>query len=221
MLVPDTTPYPWPYHGALDAFQTALVVTGAQGSFAGTPTAGATLERIEEAADRLRALGVVIVWVRHTHPAGARCCPGSPPRRGSAGWDFAALPDRSDVVVDACGFNGFFGSALDAELRSRHRDTLVMAGLALESTVDTTMRGANDRGYECLLARDLVDAIDPATGRAVESSCAMSGGIFGAVGTSVALLSALGDGWPPPSASVTFPGAGESGVAPLEPKEHV
>jgi nicotinamidase-related amidase len=67
----------------------------------------------------------------------------------------------------------------------------VLGGLGLETAVYSTMTGANDRGYECLA---LIDASAPHDAQVAERalcSITMSGGIFGAVGTSTALCAAL------------------------------
>ena len=81
--------------------------------------------------------------------------------------------------------------SLDADLRSLGRDTLVFGGLGLETAVYSTMTGANDRGYECLALIDACAPHDPAVAERALSSITMSGGIFGAVGTSAALCAAL------------------------------
>jgi nicotinamidase-related amidase len=87
--------------------------------------------------------------------------------------------------------DAFFGSSLDADLRSLDRDTLVIGGLGLETVVYSTMTGANDRGYECLALVDASAPHDRAVAERAVCSITMSGGIFGAVGTSSALCAAL------------------------------
>jgi nicotinamidase-related amidase len=96
-----------------------------------------------------------------------------------------------DLVVDATGIDGFYGSGLDQELRDRRLDTLVLAGYGGEATVSSTLRSANDRGYECLTLVDGVAMFDPVTGVSTLHSITMSGGIFGAIAPSAALLAAL------------------------------
>ncbi len=109
-------------------------------------------------------------------------------------------------MIDAAGINGFTGSALDGALRSRGIDHLVLTGFAAEAPVDSTLRGANDRGYECLVVTDGVAPFDAVTGSAALSSVTMSGGIFGALATSVELLGLLAPPDPPAqSGSGTIP----------------
>jgi nicotinamidase-related amidase len=97
----------------------------------------------------------------------------------------------SDHLLDAHGVDGFFASPLDALLRSLGRDQLLLCGAWLETGVHSTMRSANDRGYECLLVLDACVPHDPALVAASRSQIEMSGGIFGAVGDSNDVLSAI------------------------------
>jgi nicotinamidase-related amidase len=96
------------------------------------------------------------------------------------------------LVVDASGIDGFFGSSLDVTLRSRGVTHLVLAGFGLEGPVHSTLRSANDRGYECLLLADASAAMSEETKPAAISTVEMSGGIFGAVGELSALRELLG-----------------------------
>ena len=95
------------------------------------------------------------------------------------------------LVVDAAGFDGFYGSGLDVTLRNDRRTQLVMVGFAAEVCVDSTLRSANDQGYECLVVADACAPLDPDIGHRALRSVTMSGGIFGAVGTTASLYSAL------------------------------
>ena len=71
------------------------------------------------------------------------------------------------------------------------RDLLLLVGLGLETTVHSTMRSANDRGYECLLVVDACAPLDPDAVPNAVSMVEMSGGIFGAVGLTDPVLAAL------------------------------
>jgi nicotinamidase-related amidase len=201
--VPGSDPYTWPYDGDLSPGRLALVVAGAQIAFAHrsqrSQPVGATIERL---ADAFRTQGALVVFVRHHgcgRPLAARPLVERrrrrpvtlPPVRGTAEWQLALATEPSDVVVDAGGVDGFLDSGLDATLRSLAIDHLCLAGFAGELAVDSTLRSANDRGYECLVVTDAVAPIDVGTGARSLSSVTMSGGIFGALGTSEALLEAL------------------------------
>ncbi|HVC24538.1 MAG TPA: isochorismatase family protein, partial [Acidimicrobiales bacterium] len=112
-----------------------------------------------------------------------------PPQRGpdrGRGWLAA------DVEIGAGATSAFYASALDDVLRSGGRTDLVVAGWGLEGPVHSTVRAANDRGYECLLVADASIATDP---RLAVASCEMvrhSGGIFGAFAQTGDVLDALG-----------------------------
>ncbi|HEU5148918.1 MAG TPA: isochorismatase family protein [Iamia sp.] len=173
--VAGTTPYAWPWDGVVDPARLALVVAGHDAGWSGRSDpalAAVVADRLAALAGTLLGAGVPVLAVAH---------------RGSAplGDD-----DRVDVVR-AAGIDGFYGSDLDARLRAARRDHLVVAGFGLEGPVHSTLRAANDRGYECLLLADASAPLDPALAPAARSMVEMSGGIFGAVGATAALLAAL------------------------------
>ena len=186
-----TVPYPWPYDGSLAAQRTALVLCGAQRALVGLSEEGeAVLDRVVSLADRLRPLGVGVVWVRHGGRT-LRRATDVMPVRSSGGWQLATEPHPQDVVVDAPGWDGSFSSDLDPVLRAGGIRTVVLAGFASEITVDSTVRTLNDRGHECLVLTDGCAPIDGALGSRAHHSLTMSGGIFGALGTIPNLTAAL------------------------------
>ncbi len=197
-VVEGTTPYPWPYDGQLVPSTSALVIAGAQGWWAARTVGGpATVEAVAGFADRLRAVGVLVVALRHGRPGGVPA-PGGPtwvreqlPLRGSSAWDLVADLAPGDLVIDAMGVDGFYGSTLDAELRAAGRTHLLFCGLGLEGPVHSTLRRANDMGYECLTVGDLTAPLEAGTRAAALSTITMSGGIFGAIGTAAAVEAAL------------------------------
>ena len=197
--VAGTEPYPWPYDGCLDAGRLALVAVGCQrwglaAASRGGQAPGA-LEAVDGLAECLRPRGALVVFVRHGAPAGPR--PGAPgraprlPVRGSPAWQLVLRPRPLDLVVDAAGIDAFFGGSLEADLRSLGRDHLAIGGLGVETCLYSTMTAANDRGFEALALRDAAAACDPEVGERALASVTMSGGIFGAVGSGQALISAL------------------------------
>lgn len=188
----EADPYPWPYDGTLHPRRLALVVTGDQPAWRRCSQRGpeaATV--IATVAAAVRRVGGAVVRVRHGAIAVGRR--GLPPVREDAAWALTTRPAPGDVVVDAIGIDGFFGGPLDGELRARGVDSLIMAGYGGEATVSSTLRSANDRGYECLTLIDGVAMLDRRTGMATLHSITMSGGIFGAIAPSSALLAALAD----------------------------
>jgi nicotinamidase-related amidase len=97
-----------------------------------------------------------------------------------------------DATLEAGATNGFYSSRLDDVLRVNGRTDIIVAGWGLEGPVHSTLRAANDRGYECLLVADASTPLDPDL---VFGSCEMvrfSGGIFGAFADAADVVSAFG-----------------------------
>jgi nicotinamidase-related amidase len=191
--VAGTDPYPWPYDGALDRGRTALVIAGAQRWWARKTEAVAdaldALARLRAAA---RRAGVPVLHIVHTGPAGT----GRPtrpylPAPGSADALPVLEPGAGDIVVPAGGQSGGFAGPLVPTLRAAGIDHVLVAGLGLEGPVHSTLRDLNDQGYECLLVADAASFDTPTTRDAAISSVTMSGGIFGAVGSTDAVVTAL------------------------------
>jgi nicotinamidase-related amidase len=192
--VPDTDPYPWPYDGSLDGRRLALLVAGSQPHWLAR-SSGATevLATLTDLATAVHRVGGIVVALRHGRPHALAAVGRRPalPEVGSDGWHACLVGLDADLVVDTTGLNGFHGSGLDGLLRGLGRDHLLLGGFCAEITLDTTLRGANDRGYECLVVTDACAFAEPALGRHALSSVTMSGGIFGALGTTESVVGAL------------------------------
>jgi nicotinamidase-related amidase len=145
-----------------------------------------------------------VIWLRHGRRAATghahRDADNRPPRRhapswlpepGSAEWSLTGRPEPDDLIVDAPGWDGCFGSDLERTLRAEGFEHLVLAGYASEVTVDSTVRALNDRGFECLVLSDGCAPLDAELGARALRSLTMSGGIFGAHGRTADLLAAL------------------------------
>lgn len=192
-----TEPYPWPYDGCMAPERLALVIAGAQASWMRASCGYSSVAaRIADVGTAVRGAGALVVLLHHTGPMGSRPTP-FPPEARSAGAHPGIVAGPGDVVVRAGGIDGFHGGPLDDELRSRGVDHLVFAGFGGEAAVDSTLRSANDRGYECLTLNDAVAYFSPELGRHTLRTITMSGGIFGAIGPSAALLDALSAARPP------------------------
>jgi hypothetical protein len=184
--VAGSTPYPWPYDGRIEAESLALVVV-----LPSVPVPGISADAGEVAMANALALCVAVTEF------GGRVIrvltPGPTNRSAVVGGDLWSPPTDLPIglSITAGGLDGFFGSALDVELRRAGRTHLLLVGAPLETAVHSTMRTANDQGYECLLVEDACAALDPELKRNTLSMVEMSGGIFGAIGTTASTIAAL------------------------------
>jgi nicotinamidase-related amidase len=170
------------------------------------------VEPLAEVLEAARAAGMLIVHTREGHRPDLADCPpskrargnlelgiGSPgPKgrilvRGEFGHDIvdALSPQPGEVVLDKPGKGSFYATDLELILRNAGVKSLIVTGVTTEVCVHTTVREANDRGFECLVLEDCVGSYFPEFHRvALEMICAQ-GGIFGWVSGSGELLEAL------------------------------
>jgi nicotinamidase-related amidase len=160
-----------------------------------------------------RKLGMAVIHTREGHRPDLSDCPpsklerGRPARRigdpgsmgrllvrGEKGHDIIPelYPVAGETVIDKPGKGAFYATDLEPILRHAGIKSLVVCGVTTEVCVNTTVREANDRGFECLVLEDCVGSYFPAFQTAALEMIKAQGGIFGWVSDSRRLLKGLG-----------------------------
>jgi nicotinamidase-related amidase len=212
-------PYPFvfdPAHAALLVIdmQRDFVEPGGFGETLGNDVSQlrAVIPPLQVALAATRDAGITVIHTREGHLPDLSDCPsakltrGEPelrigdrgPKgriliRGEYGHDIIdeLAPADGELVIDKPGKGSFYATGLDETLRSKGITSLVVTGVTTEVCVHTTVREANDRGYECLVLADCVGSYFPEFQRYGLAMIAAQGGIFGWVASSDQYLKAL------------------------------
>ncbi len=205
---------------AFDPETTALVVIDMQRDFLEPGGFGSALgndvsllsgaiEPLQKVLAAAREIGMPVIHTREGHrPDMADCPPAKFARgefigtdspkgriliRGEYGHDIVdeLAPAPGEIVLDKPGKGSFYATDLELMLRNRGIKSLIVTGVTTEVCVHTTVREANDRGFECLVLEDCCGSYFPEFHEVALRMIAAQGGIFGWVGTSQDLLERL------------------------------
>ena len=189
----EASPYPWPYDGLPAPNRMALVLVAPQAAYAWMDPTGRVRAACLDLQRAAKSAGLLVCGVRACRTAATPARMVSVPAAGTPGWGLLPgfEPEGWDLLVDAPCLDGFFCTGLDSSLWSQKARHLVFAGFGTETAVHSTLRSANDRGYECLVLEDACAGMESGLHAEAMSMIAMSGGIFGAYTSSSLFLKAL------------------------------
>jgi len=210
-------PFPLEFDPATSALliidmQRDFVLPGGFGEALGNDTALllAAVEPTRRALEQARALGMFVIHTREGHRPDLTDCPpaklhrggktfigeqgpmGRILIRGEQGHDIIEelYPAAGEPVIDKPGKGSFHATDLQEILDYRGIKTLFVCGVTTEVCVHTTVREANDRGYECVVLADCVASYFPEFQRVALEMIKAQGGIFGWVADSSSLIEA-------------------------------
>lgn len=212
----DALPYPYRFPWARTALividmQRDFVEPGGFGESLGndvTPL-GEIVPAVAGLLAFARRHGMLVVHTREAHLPDLSDCPPSKRNRGNPvmrigdpgpmgrilvqgepGSEILPVlgPVPGEIAIDKPGKGAFYATSLQSLLQRRGITHLLMAGVTTEVCVQTTMREANDRGYECLLVEDATASYFPAFKAATLEMIRAQGGIVGWTAPLSALL---------------------------------
>jgi biuret amidohydrolase len=213
-------PYPYTFDLASTALvvidmQRDFIEPGGFGEALGNDVSllAAIVPTVRRLLDACRGAGMTIIHTREAHRPDLADCPPAKSLRGNSNLrigDFgpmgrilvagepgndilpAVAPLAGEIVIDKPGKGAFYATALGEILRLKGITHLLFAGVTTEVCVQTSMREANDRGYDCLVVEDATESYFPEFKRATLEMIRAQGAIVGWSATCDEVASALG-----------------------------
>ncbi|HJF32431.1 MAG TPA: cysteine hydrolase [Sporosarcina psychrophila] len=208
-----------PYELELNTETTALIIIDMQRDFLypggfgeklgnDVSTTNAIIPNVQRVLEEAREKGILVIHTREGHRPDLSDVPESKKRggsigeagpmgrilvRGEYGHDIVdeLAPKEGEVVLDKPGKGAFYQTDLESILRNKNIKTILVAGVTTHVCVQSTIREANDRGYECLMLEDCCAAFDSKDHEDSIRMINQQGGIFGWTTPSKYLLEAL------------------------------
>lgn len=167
---------------------------------------------VQQLQNAFRKQGLTIIQTKEGHRPDLSDCPPSKHARGHGeltigdegpmgrilvlgepGNDIidAVQPEPGELVINKPGKGAFYQTELETVLKERHITHLIFTGVTTEVCVQSTMREANDRGYECLLVEDATESYFPEFKQATLEMIRAQGGIVGWTATAQQVLESL------------------------------
>ena len=171
-----------------------------------------TIEPCQKVLNIARKVGLIIIHTREGHREDLSDAPHSKLTRGNLKTGIGDLgpmgrvlvrgepgheiiselsPTKGEIIIDKPGKGAFYQTDLDFILKNKSIKTLIVCGVTTEVCVHTTIRQANDRGYECIVPADCVGAYFPEFQKIGLEMIKAQGGIFGWVSDSKRVTDAL------------------------------
>lgn len=173
----------------------------------------ATIPNIEKVLEKARELGMFVVHTREGHRPDLSDCPPTKLKRskmqgagigdvgpmgrilvrGEYGHDIVdeLKPIEGEVIIDKPGKGSFYETDLELILKNKGITHLFVTGVTTHVCVQSTLRDANDRGFECLMLEDCAAAFDPKDHEDSIRMIHQQGGIFGWTAPSENLFAAI------------------------------
>ena len=165
--------------------------------------------KVKQLQEMFREKGLTIIQTKEGHKSDLSDCPTSKRRRGKSQLTIgdegpmgrilvlgepgneiieAVKPEAGEIVISKPGKGAFYRTELEAILKQRRITHLIFTGVTTEVCVQSTMREANDRGYECLLVEDATASYFPKFKQATVEMIRAQGGIVGWTATTEQVL---------------------------------